>query len=144
MGTFLYLQNRALPPEQGGGRVVYAWPADAPEAFCDSADPAFTDSAHRVIVVGTGRCAMHVLKDDPCPQAFRVPAECPHERLDPAADPAHPRCLTCGLVGTDGTARWLNFMNVPPAGPDDQNDAWLDGDVAPPGDPSSESTPEAS
>lgn len=107
------LQNRTLP--WSSTRVVYSWSLDEPETFCASDDPAFTDTAHRVIVVGTDRCSLHALNEKPCPQAQRMPAECPHEALDPAADPAHPRCTTCGAVGDDVSARWLrNPMFNPP------------------------------
>lgn len=113
MGRFLILQNRELPPQMGGGRVVYAWPGDEPEAFCASDDQAFTDSAHSIIVAGTARCALHGLFEQPCLVAYRQPPECRHERLDPSADPAHPRCVTCGLVGEDGTSQWLRMVGVP-------------------------------
>jgi hypothetical protein len=108
MSSFLLLQNRELLPEQGGGRVVYAWPADASEAYCDS-DETFNAPVDRVIVAGTDRCTLHAIAENRCPLAWRTPPECQHERTDPAADPAHPRCLTCGLVGEDVSARFLTM-----------------------------------
>lgn len=119
MPAFL-LQNRTLPWDPSS-RVVYAWPADAPEAFCAGDDTAFTDTAHRVIVAGTDRCALHSMAEFPCVASFRSPPECPHERLDPQADPEHPRCSTCGATGRDRTARYLRRMEaarrfVPSAG----------------------------
>ena len=45
MGAAYMLQNRKLPQQQGGARVVYAWPMDVIEAFCSSGDIAFTDTA---------------------------------------------------------------------------------------------------
>lgn len=102
----LLLQNRILPWSTTS-RVVYAWPLDKPESFCLVLDEAFTDSAHRVIVAGTDRCALHAMYEAPCIRGARTPPECQHERLDPQADPAHPRCLTCGAVGADVSARYL-------------------------------------
>jgi len=99
------LQNRTLP--WSSTRVVYSWPMLPAEAFCDSGDTAFTDTAHRVIVDGTDRCSLHALNERPCPVAYRTPPECPHENLDPQAPPEHPRCVTCGRVGDDVSARWL-------------------------------------
>ena len=107
----LILQNRLLPPDLGGTRVVYAWDAEAPEAFCEAEDQAFTDDAHRVIVAGTDHCALHGLRPDPCPTSYRVPPQCPHARIDPQADPSRPRCATCGAVGTDESARYLRSVD---------------------------------
>ncbi len=127
MGAAYMLQNRKLPQQQGGARVVYAWPMDVIEAFCSSGDIAFTDTAHRVIVAGTERCALHCMADDPCPQGFRMPPECPHERLDPAADPERPRCSICGLTGEDQTARRLRKMTASPAiGPLEGDEAYTE------------------
>lgn len=106
MATLVMLQNRTLPPQQGGARVVYSWPMDAVEPYCP-ADDAFTSTADRVIVAGTDRCALHVMAEGPCVAGFRSPPECQHGRIDPTADPAAPRCLTCGLVGADVSDRWL-------------------------------------
>lgn len=116
MSAFVMIQNRELPPEQGGGHVVYAWPADVEEAFCCSEDQAFTDDAHRVIVAGTDRCSLHAGYELPCLVAWRTPPQCPHERLDPAADPSRPRCSTCGLIGIDESARYLRnpIFRAPP------------------------------
>jgi hypothetical protein len=105
MGAFL-LQNRTLPWSPTS-RVVYSWPLDKPESFCLAPDDAFTDTAHRVIVAGTNRCALHCMAEYPCVRAERTPPECPHERLDPQADPAHPHCVICGAVGADVSARYL-------------------------------------
>lgn len=103
MSSFTLLQNR----EVFGTHVVYAWPADRHEAFCDSEDQAFTDEAHRVIVAGTEHCALHGLREAPCPIAYRTPPLCTHERLDESAPPETPRCATCGAVGADESSRWL-------------------------------------
>lgn len=104
--TSFTLQNRTLPWSPTS-RVVYSWPMLPPEAFCGSDDTAFTDTAHRVIVAGTDRCSLHAMSEQPCPVAYRIPPECPHERLDQQAPPEHPRCLTCGRTGDDVSARWL-------------------------------------
>jgi len=106
MGSFARLQNRTLPWSPTS-RVIYSWPLDVPEEFC-TADDVFTDTADRVIVLGTARCALHTLAERPCPTSFRTPPECPHERLDPAADPGRPRCVTCGEFGSDVSNRWLH------------------------------------
>jgi hypothetical protein len=133
MGTTMHLQNRMVPG--GSGRIVIAWPTDEPEAFCMS-DDAFTDAAHRVIVHGTDRCALHGMYDEPCLTGYRQPAECPHERLDPAAGPATPRCLICGRRGTDVTARHSrgSFAALPGPAPDE---VWGDDTVllGPPAEP---------
>jgi hypothetical protein len=118
MGTVVHLQNRTTP---NGTPIVIGWETSTPEAFCDSDDTAFTDTAHRVIVHGTDRCALHGLADHPCVVAYRMPAECPHERLDPTAPPETPRCSTCGRHGADMTARYARgpFAALPGPAPDD-------------------------
>jgi hypothetical protein len=116
MSQTLLLQNRELPWDLGT-RVVYAWNLEEPEAFCTSEDD-FTSSADRIIVAGTGRCALHALATHPCLLSYRVPAECRHERLDEQADPATPRCLTCGAVGRDESARFLRSTDRARGGAD--------------------------
>lgn len=115
------LQNRTLPPDLGGTRVVYSWDLEHPEMYCVADDIAFTDSAHRVIVDGTERCALHASYDHPCLTAGRMPPECPHERIDPQAPPETPRCMTCGRVGVDVTGRYLRgpFAALPGPAPDE-------------------------
>lgn len=103
MGTVVHLQNRTEP---NGARIIVAWETETPEPFCASDDTAFTDTAHRVIVHGTDRCALHGLAEHPCITSYRMPAECPHERLDRSAPPETPRCAVCGRHGVDATARY--------------------------------------
>jgi hypothetical protein len=130
MGSFLVLHNRELLPEQGGGRVVYAWPGDASEAYCISGDT-FNAPADRVIVAGTHRCSLHAIAEYPCVYAWRTPPECEHERIDLTADPARPRCLTCGLVGDDVSARFLTTLN-PVTGTPPPSDAIMLGEPGTP------------
>jgi len=116
--AFVKLQTR---PGPDGTRVVIAWPLGEPEAFCTKDDSAFTDSAHRVIVYGTDRCSLHGISDELCPVGHRMPAECPHERLDPAAPPELPMCAVCGRRGTDMTDRYARspFAAPPGSAPDE-------------------------
>ena len=116
MSQTLLLQNRELPWDLGT-RVVYAWDLGQPEPFCDS-DAEFVDSADRVIVDGTQRCALHATFATPCPVAYRSPPECQHERLDEQADPSTPRCLICGAVGSDESARFLRSTDRARGGAD--------------------------
>jgi hypothetical protein len=133
MGTFVHLQNRLDP---SGTKIVVGWDTETPEAFCASDDSAFTDTAHRVIVHGTDRCALHGLAEFPCVVSYRMPAECRHEQLDPTAAPETPRCSTCGRHGADMTARYgrSSFAALPGPAPDE---VWGDDAVllGPPAEP---------
>ena len=124
MGAFVHLQNRLDP---SGAKIIVGWETETPEAFCLADDSAFTDSAHRVIVHGTDRCSLHGLADSPCVRGERMPAECPHERLDPTAPPETPRCATCGRHGADMTARFARSSFARMSGPENlPDDMWGD------------------
>jgi len=126
MSSAYVVQNRPAPD---GGRLVYAWNMDEPEAYCDSGDGDAVP-ADRVIVVGTDRCVSHAGAEAPCPVAYRVPSECPHAVLTDV-DGGFVRCATCGHVSVPvplNVARFVTQGPATPTGPDESLDVVMLGD----------------
>jgi hypothetical protein len=113
--SMLKVQN--LPGPGGVGRAILAWSMDVVEAHCIADDSVGLPSEKRVIVAGTGRCALHYAADEPCLFAERMPPECPHPVVTrPDADDLV-RCLTCGADSVPVPERWRRFITVGPATP---------------------------
>jgi|SRR6478609_3990442 len=132
-------------PAPDGGKVVYAWDASEPEAFCYALTTA--DPADAVIVAGTGRCFTHSGAEAPCPVAYRMPGECRHPALEVAVDgdAMIVRCMTCGHVSVPvppNVAKRVTEGPAAPVTPDESLDVVMIGD--PDADHSSLLTPDAS